>query len=112
MLRTCYTHVPTTKIVREGNPFKLSYTRLTPAEVSDGKVLAKAASFEEFDFVENSKIFRPQDFALSNIIAVGAYGKLQPFYIGTQSDMTVVDKFANSFASFQTSEIQKMKNNE
>lgn len=63
---------------RKSIPFETSYMRLKTVEIEENGVLVQRSRFVEYNPIDDDKQFKPSDFELGNILAVGAYQMLKP----------------------------------
>lgn len=77
-----------------------TYTKLQSSDAVSNGVLCRTSEFKVFDNKDLLNQFHSSDFAIANLIAVGAY-KESPVIMSNSSDMSVVDSFEKSFTTFE-----------
>ena len=93
MILSCYTP---NRVVEKFDVFISPIVRVLQSyQSSDKGVLVRRSHYVDVDnSVEVSK-FNSRDFAIANLIEVGATNMLKPVYMSSMSDMTVADQFDN-----------------
>lgn len=63
---------------RKSLPYESSYMRLKTVDIEENGILVKRSRFVDYNPIDEDKQFKPSDFELGNILAVGAFQMLKP----------------------------------
>lgn len=75
-------------------PVDIGYPKVCPTEsVTDGQIV-RGSEFRYYNPSDEYGKLQSSDFSLANIIAVGAYDKLQPIIMTDNTNFSFVDKFS------------------
>ncbi len=85
-------------------PISTSYQKLSSDKVKRNNSIVKVSKFQTFDSIEHLNKFCASDFALNNILEVGALDMLKPTVMVDSNSLNVAEQVEHTLGKFLSNE--------